>query len=249
MTTKKELADQLCLGTSASHRLFPEGTQRSRTGTSPALSIRSRFAAGLLGCLNLVCVAPAEETAVAPAVAGTSPAAPPPAAVSPSAGLVNDWLRQQSPVFLNWDIGGQVRGRVEFKNYFAVPNEGAVDLARRGNRNNTYFLLRERVHLGYAPAEWLRLYGEMQDAGAYRDDRDPSPDNDHLMLRQAWVGLGAPQAFPVTLKAGRQELIYGDQRLVGMADWLNIGRVFDAAKLHYESEFLGGCLCQPAGHS
>ncbi len=172
---------------------------------------------------------------MAPAVAGTSPAAPPPAAVSPSAGLVNDWLRQQSPVFLNWDIGGQVRGRVEFKNYFAVPNEGAVDLARRGDRNNTYFLLRERVHLGYAPAEWLRLYGEMQDAGAYGDDRDPSPDNDHLMLRQAWVGLGAPQAFPVTLKAGRQELIYGDQRLVGVADWLNIGRVFDAAKLHYES--------------
>src|SRR5690242_5913556 len=31
----------------------------------------------------------------------------------PSAGLLNDWLRQQSPGFEPWDIGGQVRGRFE----------------------------------------------------------------------------------------------------------------------------------------
>jgi Alginate export len=34
---------------------------------------------------------------------------------------------------------------------------------------------------------------------------------------------------------GRQELIYGDQRLIGTADWLNYGHTFDAAKLRFEN--------------
>jgi hypothetical protein len=38
-----------------------------------------------------------------------------------SAGLVNDWLRDQSPAFEKWDIGGQVRVRGEHKENFAVP--------------------------------------------------------------------------------------------------------------------------------
>ena len=45
--------------------------------------------------------------------------------------------------------------------------------------------------------------------------------------------------FPVTLKIGRQELVYGDQRLVGHARWLNVPRTFDAAKLHYENPNVG----------
>src|SRR6185437_563629 len=41
--------------------------------------------------------------------------------------------------------------------------------------------------------------------------------------------------FPLTAKVGRQELVYGDERLVGTSDWLNVPRVFDAAKLRYET--------------
>ena len=222
-----------------------ESTIPSKSRFGRPFGIRRRFRSGLcdrkclvaavhLAGLSVSGLAQVQEKAPAPGSTAVM-AAPGPQPAPPSAGLLNDWLREQSPGFSPWDIGGQLRGRFEFKQYFAVPNEGAVDLARRGDPDNTYFLLRERLHLGYTPASWFSVYGEMQDAGAYGDDRDPSPDTDHLMLRQAWVGLGDPKKFPLTVKAGRQELIYGDQRLVGIADWLNIGRVFDAAKLRYES--------------
>jgi len=116
-----------------------------------------------------------------------------------------------------------------------VPNEQAVDFQRTGDADNTYGLLRFRLHLGYTPCDWFQVYGEMQDSSAFNDDRRPSPDQDHLSLRQAWLDLGNPKDFPLVLKAGRQELLYGEQRLIGIADWLNFGRTFDAVKLRYET--------------
>ena len=150
-----------------------------------------------------------------------------------SAGLANDWLRDQSTIFDPFDIGGQFRARFEDRKHFAVPNEAHADFQRAGDSDNDPFLFRERVHLGYAPCSWFGVYGEFQDSAALSDDRSPSPENDHGQLRQAWVSLGNAQEFPLTAKVGRQEMIYGDQRLIGTADWLNIGRTFDAAKLRY----------------
>ena len=39
---------------------------------------------------------------------------------------------------------------------------------------------------------------------------------------------------PGGLKVGRQELAYGDERLVGVSDWQNYARTFDAAKIIYK---------------
>jgi hypothetical protein len=154
-------------------------------------------------------------------------------APGPGAGLINDWLREQSGAFNPWDIDGQFRARIEHKEFFTVPSAGQVDFQRTGDADNTYWLFRERFHLGYTPCARFSVFGEFQDSNAVNDDRNPSPDNDHYQLRQGWLSVGNPREFPLTLKAGRQELAYGDQRLVGMADWLNIGRLFDAVKLRY----------------
>jgi hypothetical protein len=177
-----------------------------------------------------------QEKAPAPTSSNGPALAAPSTPAAPSAGLLNDWLRGESTAFQPWDLGGQFRARFESKQYFAVPNEGAVDFQRTGDPDNNYFLLRGRLHLGYTPWSWLSVFGEMQTSSSFEDDRSPSPDQDLYMLRQAWVKVGDAKEFPLTLKAGRQELIYGDQRLVGTADWLNIGRTFDAAKLRYESQ-------------
>ena len=39
-----------------------------------------------------------------------------------------------------------------------------------------------------------------------------------------------------SVKAGRFEMIYGDQRLVGGFEWHNQARSFDAAKLIYKGD-------------
>ncbi len=158
---------------------------------------------------------------------------------APLPGLFNDWLREQSTDLKTWDIGGQVRARYEDKAYFAVPKPlKAVDFQHTGDSGNAYELMRERLHLGWLPCKWFEIYGEMQDSTSFNDARQPSPDNDHYTLRQAWGAFGNPGEFPLMAKVGRQELVYGDQRLIGVADWLNFGRTYDAAKMRYQTSNL-----------
>ncbi len=161
---------------------------------------------------------------------------PPP----PDPGLLNRWLRQESPAFNEWDIGGEERARFEYHQYFAVPGAGpgAVDFrANTPQRDNSYLLLRSRAHVGYTPYTGFSAYAEMQNSASLWDQRNPNPQNDAgVDLRQGWFELGDTNRFPLTIKVGRQELSYGDERLVGVFDWDNIGRTFEAAKVHYEKE-------------
>lgn len=154
----------------------------------------------------------------------------------PTPTLLNGWLREQSTTFDSWDIGGQLRVRLESKEHFATPGTPAVDFQKiGGNADNTYWLFREKFHVGYKAADWLTIYGEARDSRSVNDDRSPDPESDPLDLQQGYVLLGNAKSFPITAKVGRQELSYGDERLVGPLDWSNVGRVFDAAKLRYEN--------------
>jgi len=152
---------------------------------------------------------------------------------APSTTLLNDWLRAQSPEFKAWDLGGQIRFRYEDK-----PNAGTfpnADFIAAGPANDDEFILfRERLHLGYQPESWLKFYVEAQDASGYWDERTPSPNTDVFDLQQAYLQWGDGKKCPFSLKLGRQELVYGDERFVGRGDWSNTGRVFDAIKLRAE---------------
>jgi 3-isopropylmalate dehydratase small subunit len=156
------------------------------------------------------------------------------------AGLLNDWLREQASAFTNWDLGGQFRARFEHREHFAILGQpGSLDFRETGaDTDNTYVLLREKVHLGYTPLPWFTAFVEARDSSSQSDDRHANPEADSLDLHQGYVALGNLQDFPLRAKIGRQELIYGDERLVGASDWNNIGRVFDAAKLRYRNDQL-----------
>ncbi len=154
-----------------------------------------------------------------------------------SAGLLNDWLRTQSDGFKRWDIGGQFRARYELHDNYAVAGRaGAVDFGGSAvDNDNDYFLTRTKIHIGYSPADWFTAFVEGRHSTASGDERNPSPDRDTADLHQAYLKFGDAKKFPVALKVGRQELAYGDERLVGALDWGNVGRVFDAVKLRYEN--------------
>src|SRR5207237_4130030 len=111
------------------------------------------------------------------------------------------------------------------------------DFRRTGvDNDNAYLLLREKVHLGYTPCAWFALFAEGRDSSSTGDDRNPNPDADQFDLHQFFIRLGDPKVFPLTAKIGRQELIYGDERLVGNGDWGNIPRAFDSARLRFENK-------------
>lgn len=187
--------------------------------------------------------------ALASAIAPTQSA---PITPAPNPGLLNEWLRDESSAFNAWDVGGQIRARYELKeDGGSFPNR---DFRRTGvDNDNSYFLLRERVHLGYMPCDWFLTYAEGRDSSSSGDDRDPNPDADQFDLHQGFVRIGNPKKFPLTAKIGRQELIYGDERLLGNGDWGNILRAFDAAKLRFENsevwvDAFAGRVVVPVNH-
>jgi len=107
--------------------------------------------------------------------------------------------------------------------------------------------LLQRVRLGvlYSPLDWLKVYVQGQDVWEIDSTRPDVPfvsgseGNDFFDLRQALVEVGDVKKFPVAAKIGRQELSYGDERLIGAFDWNNFGRSFDAFKVRYEPKRMG----------
>ena len=183
---------------------------------------------------------------------------PPATPAKASAGPLNDWLRGECAAFNRWDIGGQFRARVEFKNnggsdgkyanedFMKAPPGGKID-------DNAFLFLREKLHVGYTPCAWMGFYAEGRDGSSTSDQRHPNPGADEYDLHQANIVLGNLKQFPLVAKMGRQELMYGDERMVGVADWGNLGRSFEAAKLRYENtqvwvDAFVGRVVMPANH-
>jgi len=171
-----------------------------------------------------------------------------------SAGLANTWLRQQSTNFIPWDVGGSLRGRYENKQGYGISGiPGSVDFRAPGAKvDNEYFLTRVRLHLGYRETWWNALVeGQSSTANndaryAYADSpvvpgtvkrKGYGPESDTIDLHQAYFSLGNLKEFPLATKVGRQELSFGDERLVGAGNWNNIGRSFDAVKVRWQNDW------------
>jgi hypothetical protein len=92
-------------------------------------------------------------------------------------------------------------------------------------------LQRARVHLDANYRDWLRAFVQLQDSRTLGYGNASFINDGSADIHQAWVSLRAGSLFSVG--AGRQVLAYGDQRLVGVADWSNVGRTFDALRLRF----------------
>ena len=100
--------------------------------------------------------------------------------------------------------------------------------------------------VGYT-GKWFSALVEGRTSYSYGDERySPTAPGQGLAerdgpfdLHQAYVFIGNHKEFPVSLKIGRQELVYGDHRLVGHFRWNNNARTFDALKLRWQNALFG----------
>lgn len=111
--------------------------------------------------------------------------------------------------------------------------EGQHHVGFDETRNQDFLLQRYRLRLGLAPSRYFRVVGELQDARASGLASPDASVKDPLDLRQAYVELGAEKGFAV-LRAGRQKIAFGSERVVGAAEWGNTARVFDAVDLRLQ---------------
>jgi hypothetical protein len=168
------------------------------------------------------------------------PAAPPP----PFPGFLNDYLRSSDPALKAWDLGVNVRLRVDDKDGAGTTKAGSNwDFSERPQDDtwNKYELVRLMPRVGYngGPVSFLV---EGRSSYTFNDERFNAaaagqnlPERDGpLDVYQAYLLVPATKDLPFSFKLGRQELVYGDQRLVGHARWLNVPRTFDGLKVRYE---------------
>ncbi len=132
-------------------------------------------------------------------------------------------------------LTGQLRTRTEIRN-------GLGNLVLKGSKNAAFTSQRTRLIFGY---KWDRLTVgvSVQDVRVWGQDASSisNADGNRLMLHEGWADLTLFNKADTTIKAkgidlmsikiGRQELIYDDVRLIGNLDWLQQGRRHDMALL------------------
>ena len=133
---------------------------------------------------------------------------------------------------LKWNFQARTRGESRNNTYdFNSANNAVTD--------DTYLLTRMRLGVEWQPEEWIRVAVQGQDTREAFSKRANIPlqngaeGDDSFDLRLASIELGKPTRF--SIKAGRQVLSYGGERLVGPLEWQNFSRTFDAVKLHYQT--------------
>jgi Alginate export len=132
-------------------------------------------------------------------------------------------------------LTGQIRTRTEVRN-------GLGNLVLKGSKNAAFTSQRTRLTFGY---KWDRLTVgvSVQDVRVWGQDASSisNADGNKLMLHEGWADLMLANKADTTfkfkgidllsVKIGRQELIYDDVRLIGNLDWLQQGRRHDMALL------------------
>lgn len=123
-------------------------------------------------------------------------------------------------------VAATYRGRVE----------GAEGYAAMRAADDGYYLNRVRLDVAVNATPWMRGFAQLQDAEVMDYDAAavaPATHVNRFDLRQGYLEFGKPGRAGVLARVGRQEFIFGEQRLVGGGDWNNTARAFDAARLSF----------------
>ena len=138
------------------------------------------------------------------------------------------WSQTTSvPIKLKW--GGQVRARQESTN---VQSYAAPSTLRGMDQS----LLRIRLWAEADTGKDIKGYLQIQDSRVFGSEANTTANTANVDLHQGYLDILNLFGQSLDLRAGRMELLYGDQRLVGSLDWSNIGRAFDGGRLRYRFE-------------
>src|SRR5437879_7317929 len=132
-------------------------------------------------------------------------------------------------------IGGEVRIRYEIRNNTSFNSN---------NSNESAASHRVRVNVGYDLTPDVSFFAQLQDARIWGSEGNAggttsgigavssaNQGNTGVDLHQGYILLKNVLVSGLSVKAGRQEIIFGDHRLFGNFGWSQIGNSFDAVRL------------------
>ena len=119
-------------------------------------------------------------------------------------------------------FGGQFRDRWEEKGNigFRPVSDG-------------YDLTQLRLGVYVRPVKWFEIVAVTQDSRAFFNQVVPSqpPYQNIWDIREAYARIGNSTEGFADLVVGRQMFSFGDERVIGPSDWINMGRTFDTVRL------------------
>ncbi|WP_418262350.1 alginate export family protein [Flavobacterium faecale] len=129
---------------------------------------------------------------------------------------------------------GQIRERTEIRDGFGT-------LSKDGQKAALFNTQRTRFNLGYSGYRF-KFFTALQDVRVFGQDastnnRVTTDPNDGVLLHEAWLDLSLKDTIDksgnISLKIGRQEISYDDQKILGGLDWLQQARRHDAIVFKY----------------
>ena len=135
-------------------------------------------------------------------------------------------LNRDESVWLS--LGGQVRERAEYFRHYLFGASTPKD-------TDAYLLSRFRLSADLHVTPYVRMFVEGK--SSFSLDRDlvggrTTSFVDEFDLQNGFADIMIPlgEQANVTLRGGRQELLFGAQRLVGVSDFTNVRRTFDGGQ-------------------
>jgi hypothetical protein len=122
---------------------------------------------------------------------------------------------------------------LHFSGEYRIRPEEHTAYSFNPDNNDGFVLSRLRLNLEFTPTAWFDAFVQAEDseAGGITAGHITTSIKDVFDLRQAYVQLQNGENGWIRFRVGRQELRYGQERLVGVSDWTNAPRVFDAFRL------------------
>jgi hypothetical protein len=155
--------------------------------------------------------ASASQTAPPASQQPAPPVSRPPTVSAPlgPSGQINKWF----------SIRGEFRGRLE----------GFSGGAYKPDNSDGYMLDRFRINATVTASPVVKFVVQLQDARAFDKTTGGTgvPFRDTLDLRMAYGDFGGSRNM---IRVGRQELVFGEQRLIGHLNWANNARSFDGVR-------------------
>jgi hypothetical protein len=187
-------------------------------------------AALLVGLLVVLCAMSFAQQQVASSAAPSTASAPAQQTVAQSTPKVDapalsplDGVNESIPKWIRFS--GQVRFRAE----------GYTGGGFNSANSDGYLLTQLFLNLKLQPTRWMKFYFQSMDSHAPWKNALPAnaPFRDTMDLRLGYVEFGDVEKPSVSFRFGRQELDFGEGRLVGLSPWANTPRSFDGFRTSY----------------
>ena len=152
-------------------------------------------------------------------------------------------------------LGGQIRTRAEYANgFYQTPSSNATlpgattSLATGGvgargeSTDDNYVMNQTRLWADADVNEHLRVFIQLQDSRTFGAEgttvgfANAGVENSILDIHQGYFDIKKLFDLPLTVRVGRQEIVWGDHRVIGNFVWSNYGRVFDGGRFLWDTD-------------